>query len=206
MHSRTSTFSEIPHSKPKPGISAVFAVSIRFWTEEYRHQFSCIQTQQLLHPHNLNQTPRFSFCLSTKTIPWQVSHLAVTEQTDKNAFIFLLLFLLFKSDFFFYHFPSGPFLHPQCWPALSHLFVSLEAAFPSNFPLLHHTLLPSPLPAWSKITGEVLPVGANVRHGLLPHYFFCSTTLTTPVLGIMKQVTAREAADGPCSAESSTPE
>lgn len=37
MHSRTSAFSEMPHSKPKPGISAVFAVSIRFYTEEYRH-------------------------------------------------------------------------------------------------------------------------------------------------------------------------
>lgn len=33
MHSRTSAFSEMPHSKPKPGISAVFAVSIRFCTE-----------------------------------------------------------------------------------------------------------------------------------------------------------------------------
>lgn len=37
MHSRTSAFSEMPHSKPKPGISAIFAVGTRFCTEEYRH-------------------------------------------------------------------------------------------------------------------------------------------------------------------------
>lgn len=36
-YSRTFVFSEMPHSKPKPEISAVFSVSIRFCPEEHRH-------------------------------------------------------------------------------------------------------------------------------------------------------------------------
>lgn len=149
MYSRTFAFSVTPHSKPKPEISAVFSVSIRFCTGTNSHAYK----NSSWRTHRVLTRLQALVCFS----PQRPSHDRFSTCLFKNKQKYSPLpslnscYLNLIPSFIISP-PLVPSQHShasQCQPGLSinrHLFLPLDASFPSGFPLLHQTPLPTPLP------------------------------------------------------------